>query len=42
VLSDNGPAILKLIGWYELDYGSYLIGMNKALALLTNSQEAVG
>lgn len=29
-----GPAILKLIGYYELDYGSYLIGMNRAIALL--------
>jgi len=33
----NGPAILRLIGYYELDYGSYLIGMNKALVLLSNS-----
>ena len=33
----NGPAILKLIGYYELDYGSYLIAMNKAIALMSNS-----
>jgi len=33
----NGPVILKLIGYYELDYGSYLIAMNKAIALLSNS-----
>jgi|ERR1017187_5526847 hypothetical protein len=33
----NGAAILKLIGYYELDYGSYLIAMNKAIALLSNS-----
>jgi hypothetical protein len=32
-----GPAILRLIGYYELDYGSYLIGMSKAIALLSNS-----
>ena len=31
-----GPAILRWIGYYELDYGSYLIGMNKALTLLSN------
>ncbi len=29
-----GPPILRLIGYYELDYGSYLIGMNKAIELL--------
>ena len=33
----HGPAILRLIGYYELDYGSYLIGMNKAIALLSNA-----
>jgi hypothetical protein len=32
----HGPAILTLIGYYELDYGSYLIGMNKAITLLSN------
>lgn len=32
----HGPAILRLIGYYELDYGSYLIGMNKAITLLSN------
>ncbi len=32
----DGPAILRLIGYYDLDYGSYLIGMNKAIALLDN------
>jgi len=31
-----GPAILRLLGYYQLDYGSYLIGMNKALMLLSN------
>lgn len=35
-----GPAILRLIGYYELDYGSYLIGMNKAITLLSNSPPA--
>jgi hypothetical protein len=29
----KGPAILRFIGYYELDYGSYLIGMRKAIAL---------
>src|ERR1051325_3095635 len=33
----NGPAILKLIGYYELDYGSYLLAMRKAIALLSNA-----
>ena len=33
----NGPAILRFIGYYELDYGSFLIGMSKALVLLSNS-----
>lgn len=32
----HGPTILRLIGYYELDYGSYLIGMNKAITLLSN------
>jgi hypothetical protein len=32
----HGPAILRLLGYYELDYGSYLIGMNKAITLLSN------
>lgn len=32
----HGPGILRLIGYYELDYGSYLIGMNKAITLLSN------
>lgn len=32
-----GPAILRWIGYYELDYGSYLIGMNKGIALLSNA-----
>ncbi len=31
-----GPAILRWIGYYELDYCSYLIGMNKALTVLSN------
>ena len=31
-----GPAILRLLGYYQLDYGSYLIGMNRALTLLSN------
>ena len=33
----NGPAVLRLVGYYELDYGSYLIGMSKGIALLSNS-----
>jgi hypothetical protein len=33
----HGPAILRLIGYYELDFGSYLIGMNKAITLLSNA-----
>jgi len=33
----NGPAILRLIGYYELDFGSYLIGMNKGIAALSNA-----
>ncbi|TAK96873.1 MAG: hypothetical protein EPO07_14040 [Verrucomicrobia bacterium] len=33
----HGPAVLRLIGYYELDYGSFLIGMNKAIALLSNT-----
>jgi hypothetical protein len=33
----NGPAILRLIGYYELDYGTYLLGMKKAIALLSNA-----
>lgn len=33
----NGPVILKLIGYYKLDYGSYLIALNKGLALLSNA-----
>jgi hypothetical protein len=32
-----GPAILRWIGYYDLDYGSYLIGMNKGIALLSNA-----
>lgn len=32
-----GPAILRLIGYYELDYGSYLMGMSKVIALLSNA-----
>ncbi len=31
-----GPAVLRWLGYYQLDYGSYLIGMNKALTLLSN------
>lgn len=30
----HGPAILRLIGYYELDYGSYLIGMKNAIERL--------
>jgi len=33
----NGPTVLRLVGYYELDYGSYLIGMSKGIALLSNS-----
>lgn len=33
----NGPIILKLLGYYELDYGSFVIGMNKGIRLLSNS-----
>lgn len=33
----HGPAILRLVGYYELDYGSFLIGMNKAIALSSNA-----
>ncbi len=32
-----GPAILRLIGYYELDYGSFLIGMEKAIAHSSNA-----
>ena len=32
-LAYNGPAILKLLGYYELDFGSYLTGMNKGIEL---------
>jgi len=31
-----GPTILRWIGYYELDYGSYLIGMSKGIALLSD------
>lgn len=30
----HGSAILRLIGYYELDYGTFLIGMRKAIAQL--------
>jgi hypothetical protein len=33
----HGPAILRLIGYYELDYGSFLFGMRKAIALSSNA-----
>lgn len=33
----HGPAILRLIGYYELDYASFLIGMKKAITLSSNS-----
>jgi hypothetical protein len=32
-----GSFVLRLIGYYELDFGSYLIGMNKAIGLLSSS-----
>ena len=32
----HGPAILRLIGYYELDYGTFLIGMNQAILLARN------
>ncbi|HEX5223007.1 MAG TPA: hypothetical protein VFZ59_25845 [Verrucomicrobiae bacterium] len=30
----HGPAILRLIGYYDLDYGTFLVGMRKAIAQL--------
>ena len=36
-LACYGPAILKLVGYYELDYGTYLMGMNKAIARASNA-----
>jgi hypothetical protein len=33
VLPCYGPFVLKLIGYYELDFGSYLYAMNKGIAL---------
>jgi hypothetical protein len=30
----HGPAILRLIGYYDLDYGAYLIGMKNAIERL--------
>ena len=32
-LAYDGPAILKLIGYYELDFGSYLAGMSKGIEI---------
>jgi hypothetical protein len=33
VLPCHGSFLLRLIGYYELDFGSYLIAMNKGIAL---------
>jgi len=33
----HGSAILRLIGYYELDYGTFLIGMSKAIAAASNT-----
>jgi hypothetical protein len=33
VLPCRGPFLLRLIGYYELDFGSFLIAMNKGIAL---------
>ncbi len=33
----HGPAILRLLGYYDLDYGTYLLGMSRAISLLSNS-----
>ena len=33
----HGSAILRLVGYYEIDYGSFLIGMSKAIALSSNA-----
>jgi hypothetical protein len=33
----HGPAILRWVGYYDLDYASYLIGMNRGIELLAAS-----
>lgn len=33
----HGPAILRLIGYYELDFGTFLIGMSKAITASSNA-----
>jgi hypothetical protein len=36
----NGPAILKLIGYYDLDFGSYLAGMSKGIEMARRTPPA--
>lgn len=40
LLACNGSTILRLIGYYELDYDTYLIAMDKAIAALSNAPPA--
>ena len=36
IMPCHGPVILKLLGYYELDYGTYLTVMERAIELMNN------